>query len=107
MKDCTNGELDKIRKFAKETGQIDQLNRTLSNLARWEQGEDGNKHPDVETELYTDFAPMSLYFVRKRNGEFAGNGGVIYHGSHDRGGDGGAPTFSVSLEPTQGWSIHT
>jgi hypothetical protein len=35
------------------------------------------------------------------------NGGLIYHGKHDNGGDGGSPTFSVCLEPTNGWSIHT
>lgn len=35
------------------------------------------------------------------------NGGLLYHGTHDRGGDGGAPTFSVNLLPVNGWSIHT
>ena len=35
------------------------------------------------------------------------NGGLIYHGPHDRGGDGSAPTFSVNLNPHDGWSIHT
>ena len=35
------------------------------------------------------------------------NGGLIFHGKHDGGGDGGAPTFSVNLTPTNGWGIHT
>lgn len=35
------------------------------------------------------------------------NGGLIYHGTHDNGGDGGAPTFSVNLTPENGWSVHT
>jgi hypothetical protein len=35
------------------------------------------------------------------------NGGLIYHGQHDNGGDGSAPTFSVNLTPQYGWSIHT
>jgi hypothetical protein len=35
------------------------------------------------------------------------NGGLIYHGKHDNGGDGSAPTFSVNLTPQYGWSIHT
>jgi len=35
------------------------------------------------------------------------NGGLIFHGPHDNGGDGGAPTFSVNLSPQDGWSIHT
>ncbi len=34
-------------------------------------------------------------------------GGLIYHGEHDRGGDGEAPTFSVNLTPQNGWSVHT
>lgn len=39
--------------------------------------------------------------------EYWFNGGLLYHGSHDNGGDGGAPTFSVNLSPVNGWSIHT
>ena len=39
--------------------------------------------------------------------KFRMNGGLIYHGAHDGGGDGGAPTFSVNLSPVNGWSIHT
>ena len=35
------------------------------------------------------------------------NGGMIYHGPHDGFGNGSGPTFSVSLSPTNGWSIHT
>jgi len=35
------------------------------------------------------------------------NGGLIFHGPHDNGGDGGAPTFSVNLMPSHGWNIHT
>jgi hypothetical protein len=35
------------------------------------------------------------------------NGGLIFHGAHDRGGDGGAPTYSVNLSPTDGWAVHT
>lgn len=52
--------------------------------------------------LFKDFAPHSF--------EFAADGlcgGLIFHGSHDGGGNGGAPTFSVSLTPVDGWSIHT
>lgn len=35
------------------------------------------------------------------------NGGLTFHGKHDNGGDGGAPTFSVNLSPSDGWEIHT
>ena len=34
-------------------------------------------------------------------------GGLIFHGSHDNGGDGSFPTLAVSIEPTTGWQIHT
>lgn len=35
------------------------------------------------------------------------NGGLLYHGAHDGFGSGSAPTFAVTLSPTDGWSIHT
>lgn len=35
------------------------------------------------------------------------NGGLIFHGSHDGYGSGSAPSFSCTLTPTDGWSIHT
>mgnify|MGYP000188448010 CR=1 FL=1 len=78
----------------------------------------------TRTYLMNDFSPYSFYFTRWRDvgpdeegvsveffdgkrRQFAGNGGLIYHGKHDNGGDGGAPTFSVSMNPVNGWSIHT
>lgn len=56
-------------------------------------------------ELYKDFAPYSFSFVVFRNGVRTFNGGLIYHGFD--GGSGGAPSFSVTLTETDGWSIHT
>lgn len=63
-------------------------------------------------ELFGDFAPLSFSFVMKVRGEdgkykYWFNGGVIFHGPHDGFGNGGAPTFAVSLTPTVGWQIHT
>jgi len=62
-----------------------------------------------KAKVYQDFAPLSFYWR-----ETVGNinlrgfeGGLIFHGQHDNGGDGGAPTFSVCLTKTSGWSIHT
>jgi hypothetical protein len=52
--------------------------------------------------LFKDFAPYSFEFAA---GGF--QGGLIFHGRHDGGGSGSAPTFSVCLEPCDGWSIHT
>lgn len=62
--------------------------------------------------LYKDFAPFSFGFgieVRGRDGQYkhSFSGGLIYHGEHDGFGSGSAPTFSVCLESTNGWSIHT
>ena len=53
------------------------------------------------------FSPISLYFEVTKQGRLILNGGMIFHGSHDRGGNGSAPTFSVNLTPTTGWAIHT
>jgi len=52
--------------------------------------------------LHMDFAPLS--FCWSGGGM---TGGLIFHGPHDNGGDGGAPTFSVNLSNTYGWSLHT
>ena len=57
--------------------------------------------------IYRDFAPYSFYFEQFYDGEPAGNGGIIYHGPIDNYGSGGAPTFSVTLTKTHGWSVHT
>ena len=59
-----------------------------------------NEHPHAL--LYNDFAPLSFGWT---GGGMTG--GLIFHGPHDRGGDGGAPTFCVNLGNTHGWSIHT
>jgi hypothetical protein len=64
-------------------------------------------YPTMQTDIYNDFAPLSFYFARTVNGNFSGNGGIIFHGQHDGFGNGSAPTFSVCLTPCDGWSIHT
>lgn len=89
---------DKVLAFAQETKQVESLRNAISRLGRDE---------NDELFLYKDFAPYSFEFVLKRKGEALFNGGIIYHGSHDGGGNGDAPTYSVSLSPTQGWSVHT
>ena len=63
--------------------------------------------------LYPDFAPLSFMFNMERRQssdedyQHWFNGGLIFHGDHDGGGNGGAPTYSVNLNPVDGWSIHT
>ena len=72
------------------------LLRCLENLLRI--GENYKSRP----RLCYDFAPLSFGVVVGSLG-----GGMIFHGNHDGGGDGGAPTFSVCLSPVDGWSLHT
>ena len=93
--------LEEVRSFADRTNQRQQFENRLSDLTAY--------LPDGWTvELYSDFAPHSFFWTEfSPTGKRGLIGGLIYHGQHDGGGNGGAPTFSVSLEPCQGWSIHT
>jgi hypothetical protein len=96
---------DTVLEFAEKTGQRDLLQKELDYLANFSDPQ------TTRARLFKDFAPQSFYFImEKKKGDtwvrwF--NGGLIYHGPHDNGGDGGAPTFSVNLTPTHGWSVHT
>jgi hypothetical protein len=55
-----------------------------------------------------DFAPLSFGFaVVRPDGSCSIVGGLIYHGAHDGGGNGGAPTYSVNVNPMEGWTLHT
>lgn len=71
------------------------------------------QHPEIEMRVMTDFAPLSFYFEmryfnrRSQKIERDYNGGIIFHGNHDGGGNGGPPTYSVNLTPGDGWSTHT
>jgi len=97
-----------VVRFAKKTNQLDSLKSKLLYLHTYAEHGDKGKTRCV---LYKDFAPQSFAFtmtIRKDDGyEHWFHGGFIYHGTHDNGGDGGAPTFSVNLTPEFGWSIHT
>jgi hypothetical protein len=90
------GYLDEVIAFAHKVGKYDSLCKGFEHLARL--GQNGGK-PAI---IIKDFAPYS--FNWQACGMF---GGLIYHGPHDGGGDGGAPTFSVSLTPTHGWQLHS
>lgn len=100
--DNSNGRLAEIKAFAKENDLEENFNETFSRLENY-----SGKGNDVF--LYSDFTPLSLEFVIKEKEKFILNGGFIFHGKHDGFGNGGAPTFSVSLSPDKvtGWSIHT
>lgn len=110
LTDNSMGRLDEIFAFADKNGMRAHLDEKLEYLTCWQYSNlpfyDGKK---LETIVYGDFAPLSLTFGRYINGKLNGNGGFIFHGRHDNGGDGGFPTFSVSLENNTNphWSIHT
>ena len=107
MVDLTNGKLDETLAFA-ETINDGSLKECLECLERGERNMSKNTGQTVQTFISNDFAPKSFYFSRQyADGGFAGNGGIIWHGKHDNGGDGSAPTYSVCLTPVNGWSIHT
>jgi hypothetical protein len=101
--DYTNGRLNEIIEFADNNKLTLELYTTLSRFYR-------HLANGYNVELYPDFAPMSMTFaIKNDDGTVSLNGGFIFHGNHDNGGDGGAPTFSVSLDNDSKprWSIHT
>ena len=79
------------------------LSRCVENLNRW-------KYPIM---VGCDFDEMSFTFCEIYPKELLDqgyrpvNGGIIYHGPRDGYGSGNGPTFSVTLEKTEGYSIHT
>lgn len=100
---------EKVQEFAKENGLDKKLQETLSYL-------DGYAGRDrTVCELSRDFAPQSFRFAMYQNKEgkdpaYWFNGAVIFHGPHDGGGSGGAPTYSVcvsSEDEKPHWQVHT
>lgn len=75
------------------------LSQCIGRLAEW---------VDCTIFISNDFDEMSFFFREIRQDSRPGLcGGIIYHGPRDGFGSGSGPTFSVCLEPTQGYSIHT
>ena len=110
MLDTSRAEdsLAEARAFADRIGMREQLEAELQHLDEF--AEDGDRGR-TKCELYPDFAPYSLGFLmRLRRGDKYPvwfNGALLFHGPHDRGGDGAAPTYAVCLQPTVGWTCHT
>ena len=92
-----------VFQFAKKTNQTKNLKKRLQQLRNIAK----NRGSHWKVFIGKDFAPFSFYFSIMLGTTRALDGGIIYHGLHDGGGNGSWPTFSVCLEPTQGWSIHT
>lgn len=102
--------LAEVREIADKIGKRDNLEEQLKYLSEYACSEEDPEA--THCHLYKDFAPLSFEFVilrRQKDGSYARwfNGGCIFHGNHDGFGSGGGPTFSVCLNPTDGWSIHT
>jgi len=109
--DMTDGYLETVKEFAAKVGKAEDLQKNLDYLDGYASG---RRSEGLETRctLFKDWAPQSFAFLmemRKDGGAWERwfNGGLIFHGPHDNGGDGGMPTLSVCLSPTDGWSIHT
>ncbi|HPW36819.1 MAG TPA: DUF4120 family protein [Syntrophorhabdus sp.] len=102
INDRSLGRLAEIKAYAVIHGLAESYEKTFSRLERYSQN-------GCEVNLYSDFAPLSLYFEVTRDGQFVLNGGFIYHGPQDGFGNGSAPSFSVCLDQDKvpGWSIHT
>ena len=75
--------------------------RCLDSLCRW------TRNSGYEVWVGSDFAPRSFTFAVNNDGKHLINGGMIFHGKHDNGGDGSAPTYPVCVTPSNGWRLHT
>ena len=108
---------NEVETFAREAGRLDDFYGRLQYLVCGETPDDEltcwGRRCKMRVRLFSDFAPHSFEFVKETMYEdsdewtFEFNGGMIFHGAHDGGGNGGAPTYSVNLSPQDGWSIHT
>ena len=77
------------------------LDKAITRLMCWNNWDD-------TINITTDFDKLSFYFWETDpEGKRGICGGIIFHGKRDNRGDGNGPTFSVCLEPTDGYSIHT
>lgn len=92
----------KCKTFTESKGDK-SLENCLDNLRRW-------RHPIM---VGSDYDEMSFTFREilpnelTQKGYHGINGGIIYHGPRDGFGCGAAPTFSVTITETEGYSIHT
>jgi len=101
-------KLAEVQAFAVRIGMRDNLEAQLRFLDEY--AEDGDRGRTC-CRLYHDGAPFSFGFLMRlrRGGKYLDwfNGALIFHGPHDGGGDGTAPTLAVCLQPTAGWTVHT
>ncbi len=107
--DNTNGYLDEVK--ASEQAKAITGDNALTHVLAYLDGY--ASHRRTRCLLFKDWAPLSFGFLmqvwHEPSQEFVAwfHGGVIYHGPVDGYGSGAAPSFSVTLAPTHGWSVHT
>lgn len=89
--------LEKVISFARKVNKLENLSENIDRLATIA------NNRKVKVLLTKDSAPYSFLFSIP--GGFWG--GLIFHSPHDGGGNGDSPTFSVNLNPEDGWSIFT
>lgn len=88
--DRYNEALEHAKKTEDET-----LQKCFRTLERFESANNATVY------LMSDFAPLSFYFeLLDETGRRIMNGGVIYHGNPDE-------SFSVTMDKTIGWQVHT
>lgn len=86
----------------------DSLQRGLDFLESLSGASQRHNGTTGRVDLRRDWAPLSFRWVAyHRDGTCFYNGGLVFHGEHDRFGDGGMPTLSVSLLRQAGWEIHS
>ena len=97
MKITCHKELGEALKYASSIEDT-SLIKCLANLRKWE------TNPEIPNKvtLYSDFSPYSFKFVvfREDTNRLVLCGGLLYHGDIDE-------TFSIQINPTKGWEIHT
>lgn len=102
------------KKLARELGLTKQFSKVLFYLNEYGEPIGKGPRPEVRVTLYKDFAPYSFSILWERRSIITGDwkmwfqGGLIFHGPHDNGGDGSFPSLSVNNGDTRhGWSVHT
>jgi hypothetical protein len=104
---------DEVKQQADEMGALAELVYGLKQLTM------GNYRGNVisRVRLFSDFAPLSFTWTKEFLGDdgkwhYYMNGGLIYSGPGNPS-TGGAPSFTVSLDPDAAtgvkhmWSVHT
>jgi hypothetical protein len=105
---------DEVVAFAKKVGLSEKKNEddNSSLKSRLDYLDHYGGDDNTRVHLGRDFAPYSFSFVIERKSA-AGDwrclfeGGLLFHGAHDGGGNGSAPALAVCMTPTTGWSVHT